>query len=129
MATFRSFEDIDAWQKARVLAKEIYSVTDREPFSKDFGLKNQIRRASISVLSNIAEGFERDGKKEFIQFLSVAKGSAGEVKAQLYVAMDQGYLTKLEFDKVSALVNETGRMIGGLIGYLKQSGIKGSKFG
>ena len=129
MATFRSFEEIDAWQKARVLAKEIYSVTDREPFSKDFGLKNQIRRASISVLSNIAEGFERDGKKEFIQFLSVAKGSAGEVKAQLYVAMDQGYLTKLEFDKVSALVNETGRMIGGLIGYLKQSRIKGSKFG
>jgi len=127
MATFRSFEEIDAWQKARVLVSEIYSVTDRAPFSKDLGLKDQIRRASISVLSNIAEGFERDGKKEFIQFLSVAKGSAGEVKAQLYVAMDQGYLTQSEFDKVAALVNETGRMIGGLIGYLKQSGIKGSK--
>ena len=81
------------------------------------------------MLSNIAEGFERDGKREFIQFLSVAKGSAGEVKAQLYVAMDQNYLTQLEFDEVAALVNETGRMIGGLIGYLKQSGIKGSKFG
>jgi len=129
MATFRSFEDIDAWQKARVLAREIYSFTDRGPFSKDFGLKDQIRRASISVLSNIDEGFERDGKKEFIQFLSVAKGSTGEVKAQLYVAIDQGYLTQSEFDKVAALVNETGRMIGGLIGYLKQSGIKGSKFG
>jgi len=127
MATFRSFEEIDAWQKARVLVSELYSVTDRAPFSKDFGLKDQIRRASISVLSNIAEGFERDGRKEFIQFLSVAKGSAGEVKAQLYVAMDQGYLTQSEFDKVAALVNETGRMIGGLIGYLKQSGIKGSK--
>jgi len=127
MATFRSFEEIDAWQKARVLVSELYLVTDRAPFSKDFGLKDQIRRASISVLSNIAEGFERDGRKEFIQFLSVAKGSAGEVKAQLYVAMDQGYLTQSEFDKVAALVNETGRMIGGLIGYLKQSGIKGSK--
>lgn len=129
MATLRSFEEIDAWQKARVLAREIYSVTDRGPFSKDFGLKDQIRRASISVLSNIAEGFERDGKKEFIQFLSVAKGSAGEVKAQLYIAMDQIYLTQSEFDKIADLVNETSRMIGGLIGYLKQSRIKGSKFG
>ncbi len=128
MATFRSFEEIDAWQKARVLAREIYSVTDRGPFSKDFGLKDQIRRASISVLSNIAEGFERDSKKEFIQFLSMAKGSAGEVKAQLYVAMDQGYLTQSEFDKVAALVNETGRMIGGLIGYLKKSDVKGWKY-
>ena len=79
-------------------------------------------------MSNIAEGLERDGTKEFIQFLSIAKGSAGEVKSQLYVAVDQGHLTKAEFAALSALADETGKMIAGLMTYLRQSGIKGAKY-
>jgi len=128
MATFRKFEDIDAWQKARELVKEVYGATGRGSFSKDFALKDQIRRASISAMSNIAEGFERDGKKEFIQLLSIAKGSTGEVKSQLYVAKDQGYLTRAQFDSLAALADKTGRMIAGLMGYLKESNIRGWKF-
>ena len=93
MASFKSFEDIEAWQKGRELVKEVYGVSARGEFSKEFGLKDQIRRASISIISNIAEGFERGGDREFIQFLSIAKGSVGEVKAQLYVALDQGYVS------------------------------------
>ena len=128
MATFRSFEEIDAWQKGRELAKAVYEITERGLFSKDFGLKDQIRRASVSIMSNIAEGFERDGTKEFIQFLSIAKGSTGEVKSQLYVAFDQGYLTQREFDTITGLAEEAGRMIAGLMTYLKHSGMKGAKF-
>ena len=128
MATFHSFEEIDAWQLARELAGEIYATSDRGSFLNDFGLKDQIRRAAVSVMSNIAEGFERDGKKEIIQSLSVAKGSVGEVRAQLYVAKDQGYLTQTEFDTLTSLTDKTGRMIGGLMCYLKQSDIKGWKF-
>ncbi len=128
MATFRSFEEIDAWQKGRELAKAVYEITERGLFSKDFGLKDQIRRASVSIMSNIAEGFERGGTKEFIQFLSIAKGSTGEVKSQLYVAFDQGYLTQREFDTITGLAEEAGRMIAGLMTYLKHSGMKGAKF-
>ncbi len=128
MATFRIFEEIDAWQKGRELAKAVYEITERGLFSKDFGLKDQIRRASVSIMSNIAEGFERDGTKEFIQFLSIAKGSTGEVKSQLYVAFDQGYLTQREFDTITGLAEEAGRMIAGLMTYLKHSGMKGAKF-
>src|ERR1700687_534406 len=97
MATFKKFEDITAWQKARELTREIYTVTSQGTFSKDFGLKDQIRRASVSIMSNIAEGFERSGTGEFIQFLATAKGSSGEVRSQLYVALDQGYITDAAF--------------------------------
>lgn len=128
MATFQTFEDIEAWQKARELTKEIYILSQRGRFSKDFGLCDQIRRASISVMSNIAEGFERCGTGEFIQFLSIAKGSAGEVKSQLYVAADQQYINKDEFDKLYALTNEICKMISGLMNYLRKSGIKGIKY-
>jgi len=128
MATFRQFEDIDAWQRARALVKEIYALTDQGDFAKDFSLKDQIRRASVSVMSNIAEGFERDGTKEFIQFLSIAKGSVGEVKSQLYVALDRGYVTRNEFNMLSELTGETARLIAGLMNYLKQSDIKGAKY-
>ncbi|MFB0516697.1 MAG: four helix bundle protein [Candidatus Neomarinimicrobiota bacterium] len=128
MATFRSIEEIDAWQKARELAKAIYAVTRKGTFSKDFGLRDQIQRASVSVMSNVAEGYERDGTKEFIQFLSIAKGSAGEVKSHLYVARDQGYLNKDEFVALAELTDETRRLIAGFISYLKQSSIKGAKF-
>ena len=128
MATFRKFEEIDAWRKARELVKAVYAITGKGTFSKDFGLRDQIPRASVSTMSNVAEGYERDGVKEFIQFLSIAKGSAGEVKSQLYVAVDQGYFTRAEFENLATLADETGNMIAGLMAYLKQSGIKGKKY-
>ncbi len=103
-------------------------MTSKGDFAKDFGLKDQIQRASISIISNIAEGFDRGGDKEFIQFLSVAKGSAGEVNAQLYAAIDLGYITRAEFEKASKLVNDIRQLIGGLIMYLKGSTLKGYKF-
>jgi four helix bundle protein len=88
MATFQSFEEIEAWQKARELIHEVYGISDGGLFSRDFGLCNQICRASVSIMSNIAEGFERSGTNEFIQFLAIAKGSVGEVRSQLYVASE-----------------------------------------
>jgi four helix bundle protein len=94
-----SFEDIQVWQDARVFVKEIYSLTSLEKFKKDFGLKDQIQRASVSVLNNISEGFERNNNKEFIKFLLYAKGSAGEIRAMLYIALDINYIKKEEFDK------------------------------
>jgi len=86
----KKFEDLESWKKARTLTNEVYKATTAGNFVRDFALKDQIRRASISILSNIAEGFERGGDKEFLQFLAVAKGSCGEVRAQLYIALDQG---------------------------------------
>ena len=97
-------------------------------FSKDFALVNQIRRASISILSNIAEGFERGGNKEFLQFLAIAKGSCGEVRAQFYVALDQNYIDKNQFEEITNKLLETNRMISGFMKYLQQSDFKGSKF-
>ena len=128
MATFKSFEDIEAWQKARELTNRVYDASDKGIFARDFGLRDQIRRACVSILSNIAEGFERSGTGEFVQFLSSAKGSAGEVRAQLYVALDRGYINAAEFDELSALALQVSRMISGLMAYLKQSGIKGTKY-
>lgn len=128
MATFNSFEDITAWQKARQLTKGIYDVSNRGAFSKDFGLRDQIRRASVSIMSNIAEGFERAGNKEFVQFLSTAKGSSGEVRSQLFVALDQKYIDKTAFDEFSTLTKEVNSMLTGLMNYLKKSDFKGTKY-
>lgn len=128
MATFQKFTDIEAWQKARELTFEIYEVTKRAPFSRDFELRRQIRDACVSVMSNIAEGFDRNGTGEFIQFLSIAKGSAAEVVSQLYVAMDQKYIAEEEFERLSSLATQAGRKIGALMSYLRKSGIKGAKF-
>ena len=128
MTTFRSFEDIGDWQKGRELVNRIYQITAAGKFAKDFGLKDQIRRASVSIISNIAEGFERGGDKEFGQFLSVAKGSVVEVKSQLYLASDQGYLSNTEFEELRTFVDNTSRLIGGLMSYLKRSKLKGSKY-
>ena len=128
MATFKKFEEIGAWQKARELTKEIYQVTTHGAFGRDYSLKDQIRRASVSIMSNIAEGFERSGTSEFGHFLSTAKGSAGEVRSQLYVALDQEYLTQDVFEKLLANASEISRMISGLMTYRRQSGIKGTKF-
>jgi four helix bundle protein len=128
VATFRKFEEIQCWQKARELTAKIYNVSKREPFSRDFGLKDQIRRASVSIMSNIAEGFDRNGTAEFVQFLSIAKGSAAEVKCQLYVAADQGYIDENEFGELSTLAAQTGSMTAGLIAYLRKSGYRGTKY-
>src|SRR5207249_1494568 len=118
-------EDILAWQKARELTDSIYRTTSTGTFARDFGLRDQIRRASVSVMSNIAEGFERGGDIEFRQFLALAKGSAAEVKAQLYVALDAGYLTQEQFDQLYDKASEVGRLIGGFMRYLVNSDYKG----
>ena len=128
MATFKTFEDIEACQRSRVLAKSIYKVTSQGTFARDFGLRDQIRKASVSIMSNIAEGFERSGTKEFIQFLATAKGSAGEVRAQLYVALDQGYVEQSIFDDLSQSVIKISRMLNGLITCLSRTNFKGTKF-
>jgi four helix bundle protein len=128
MATFKRFEEIDCWKRARELTRAIYSVSSKSPFSRDFGLKDQIRRASVSVMSNIAEGFDRNGTAEFVQFLATAKASAAEVRCQLYVAIDQGYIPEAEFLKLNQLASETGKMVGGLMIYLRNSGFRGTKF-
>jgi four helix bundle protein len=119
VSTFKTFEEITAWQKARELTRRIYDVTGKGRFGRDFALVDQMRRASISVMSNIAEGFERKGSKESAYFLSVAKGSLGEVRAQLYVASDQSYIDDAVFKELSLLAAETGRLIGGLARYLR----------
>ena len=108
------FEDFIAWQKARTLTAEIYKVSGCGKFSRDFGLKEQIRRASVSIMSNIAEGFERGRASEFHQYLSIAKASCAEVRAQLYVALDVGHLTAEEFNHLMRSATELGRIIGGL---------------
>ena len=128
MATFKKFEEIECWQKSRELTRKIYQASNKRGFTKDFGLKDQIRRDAVSVMSNIAEGHDRSGTGEFIQFLAIAKGSAAEVRCQLYVALDQAYLTESEFRELSELAEESGRMIGGLLNYLRSSKYKGTKY-
>ncbi len=108
------FEDLIAWQKARVLVKEVYLATREPRFARDFALANQIQRAAVSILSNIAEGFERAHPREFHQALAVARASCAEVRAQLYVALDVGYLTGERFDSLMNAATEVGRIIGGL---------------
>ena len=123
-----SFEELKVWQKARELANLIYSATRRETFARDRGLVNQIRRAAVSVLSNIAEGFERGSYAEFLQFLYIAKGSCGEVRAQLYIARDQEYLADTAFRQCHTLAVEVSRMLSGLADHLKNSRQRGDKF-
>jgi four helix bundle protein len=108
------FEDLVAWQKARTLTKSIYVATRKEVFAKDFVLSGQIQRASVSIMSNVAEGFERSNPAEFHQFLVIAKGSCAEVRSQLYVALDIGYLSQIEFDALFKQAQELARVLGGL---------------
>lgn len=121
-------EDMECWKKARELTKVVYEISSASKFSHDYGLRDQIRRAAVSIISNIAEGFERDGNKEFIRFLALAKGSCGEVRAQLYVAFDQQYISKEQFELIAERAIEVRRMISGLIKYLRQSELHGRKF-
>ncbi|HZA53099.1 MAG TPA: four helix bundle protein [Candidatus Udaeobacter sp.] len=124
----KNFEDLEIWKEARRLTREIYQLTKDSRFSKDFGLSRQIQRAAISIMSNIAEGFEREGNREFIQFLYVAKGSCGEVRSHLYVAIDQSYVAPKNCDDLSQSFRRLSVMISNLIDYLKRSGMKGAKY-
>jgi len=128
MASIKCFEDLEVWQKAREFAKEIYAISRESHLSRDFILRDQIIRSAISIISNIAEGFERGGAGEFIQFLSVAKGSAGELRAQLYIVLDQGYIDENKFKELIEMNTAISRMISRLIEYLRKSNIKGIKY-
>ena len=123
-----SFEDLKAWRGSRDLVGRVYSLTNQKDFAKDFGLVDQIRRAAISVISNISEGFERGSNREFIQFLYMAKASCGELRTQLIIAYDQDYIDQKELFEVNNLAKCVAGMLGSLINYLKSSKIKGSKF-
>ncbi|MBM4446489.1 MAG: four helix bundle protein [Chloroflexi bacterium] len=127
MTAIERFEDIKAWQKARDVAKQIYNMTCRENFAKDYSLKDQIRRASVSIMSNIAEGYARQTDKEFIQFLHVALGSVAEVQSQLYIAKDLDYISNGQFKQIHELSSETAKLINGFIKYLRQSAVNSQK--
>jgi four helix bundle protein len=119
MAKLNSFEEIIAWQRARELNAEIYKLTNENVlFAKDYGLRDQMRRASISISSNIAEGFERETAKEFIRFLYIAKASAGEFRSQLYLASDLGYISQVEFESLNHKINDVSKLLSGFIKYL-----------
>ena len=128
MATFKRFEEIESWKRARKLTNRIYQLSNEGNFSRDFTLKDQIRRACISIMSNIAEGYDRSGTKDFVQFLATAKGSAAEVRCQLYIAFDQAYINEADFTDLCRSTVETQSLIGGLMNYLRRSGFKGNKY-
>jgi four helix bundle protein len=121
MASIETFEEIEAWKKGRELARSIYQLTASTDISRDFALRDQLRRAAVSVVSNIAEGFERNGDREFKHFLAMAKGSTGEIRAQLYIALDASLIPLNMFEHAFTLAGETGRLIGGFMKYLDQS--------
>jgi four helix bundle protein len=125
----KKFEDLEIWKLARELTNKIYHVTNDRAFSKDYGLKDQIRRAAVSVMSNISEGYERGGNQELIRFLSIAKGSSGEVRCQLYIAMDQNYIEREKSLILIDNVRKLSIMINNFIGYLKKSQFKEKKYG
>jgi four helix bundle protein len=122
------FEELHVYQEARKLVNQVYGITSNPAFSKDFGLKDQIRRASVSVMSNIAEGFERGSNTEFIQFLYIAKGSCGEMRAQMQIACDQKYIDGEKHKETSDSCQKVSRMINAFIYYLKSSKYSGHKY-
>ncbi len=128
MATIQKFEDLKVWQKARLLSQKIYSLTFSEPIKSDFRFKDQIRGSLGSIMDNIAEGFERGSKLEFINALTTAKGEAGELKSQLYRGLDNLYFKQDQFDELYSLANEVTKMLTSFIGYLNKAKIKGQKF-
>jgi len=117
----KKFEDLEIWQDARILVSKIYKTTSKTKFSKDYGLKDQIQRAAVSIMNNIAEGFEREGNAEFIRFLSISKGSAGEVRSLLYVAKDLGYINDEEFQFLFNSSLQLIKRISKLIRYLRKT--------
>lgn len=125
MATIENFEDLEVWQISMDLCTEVYRITNSQLCSKDFGLKDQIRRAAVSVPSNISEGYERNGKNQFLYFLSIAKGSCGEVRTQLQIAYELNYLYKDEFVVLKQKCESTSRQLSGFMKYLNS--YKGNK--
>ena len=121
MGKVNSFEELNIWKESRSFNHKLYKISNNGLFDKDYDLKRQIRRASISVSSNIAEGFERNTDKEFIQFLYYAKGSAGEVRSQLFLSLDLNYIQKKDFDELYNQITGISKMISGMIKYLKKS--------
>jgi four helix bundle protein len=121
MSKIHRFEDIEAWQMARQLTVEVYRLTLKEDFIRDYGMKDQIRRASVSIMNNIAEGFERGSNKDFAKFLFISRGSAGEVRSLLYVAKDLGYISEQEFENNRTLCCRIGGALWGLIQHLKKT--------
>jgi four helix bundle protein len=121
MALFKTFEEIEAWQKTRELVKHLYTLTSAGGFTREFGLRDQMRRAAVSVMANNAESFERGSRKQFLQYLGVAKASAAEVRSHLYVAQDLGYLSEKEAELLFGRVLEVSRMIAGLMTYLRST--------
>jgi len=119
MPTITRFEEIEAWQTARELTKLVYVFSEEGKFSRDFGLKDQIRRASVSIMSNISEGFESQTQAQFIRYLGIAKASAGEVRSQLYVSRDLEYLSQEQFVKAFALAEKASRQTARFISYLE----------
>ena len=119
MATFKRFEEILAWQKARLATKLIYQVTGRGDFARDFGLRDQIRRSSVSIMANIAEGYGRRSDKEFSNFLNIAHGSIAETQSHLYVALDLNYLNQIDFETLYGLFDEGSKMVMSLTKHLK----------
>ena len=128
MATVKRFEDLEVWQLARTIALDIYNETLEKSFVNDYELKDQIRKSTGSAMDNISEGFERGGRKEFIQFLGIAKGSAGEIRSQLYRALDRQHITQEKFNLLQEKVLLLSRKLSKLITYLKNSEYKGFKF-
>lgn len=128
MATIRKFEELDIWKEARKLSHEIFLITGTGDWSKDYKFRDQIRLAAGSVMDNIAEGFERSSRLEFVNFLSIAKGSAGEVRSQLYRAQDQKYISDEQSEILRVAFDKLSAAIAGFIIYLNQTEVKGQKF-
>lgn len=126
--TIKNFEDLEIWKLARELTNEVYRVSGHGTFAKDSVLRDQIRRSAVSVMSNIAEGFERGGNPEFVQFLCIAKGSCGEVRCQLYIALDQHYTEQHTGESLISSFRKLSVMINKLIAYLKSSKFKGVRY-
>jgi len=127
MPTITRFEEIEAWQSARLLTRRVYELTQEGRIARDFGLRDQMQRASVSILSNIAEGFESRTTPLFLDFLGRAKGSAGELRAQVYVALDVGYFDQTQFEEIFDLVEKCSRQISRFITYLSTQDRKNAK--
>ncbi len=128
MSTWKSFEEIEVWQLARQFCQDIFNIMQYHGLKTDFALKNQINRSSGSIMDNIAEGFGRDGTKEFVNFLSIAKGSANESRSQLHRIFDRNYISDSEHKALCDKALEITNKIGGLIAYLNKSNYRGIKF-